>query len=1514
MPFLVDSIVGELNEQGHRIHLILHPILSLSPTTKTLMDTRETDMEKKNITPGPRKSFILIHVEYIQEKDGRKRLADGLDKILNAIRVTVEDWPHMLQCTREITQKLHTAPPSIAPDEIEEAVHFLKWIAEDNFTFIGMREYSFNKDGKSENEEPQTQIQTGLGMLRDHDLKLLRYGKKMLSFTPELQEFLQKPVPLIITKASIRSLVHRRAHLDYIGIKIFSETGQVQGELRIIGLFTSTAYTKSVNRIPYLRRKVQNVLQQTGFDTKSHSGKTLLNVLENYPRDELFQIDQDLLTSFVLTIIQLEKDARPRVLPRVDKFNRFVSLLVFVPRDRFSTNIRKKIGDYLAHAYNGRVSVFYPAFLESFLVRVHYIIGHDDGDIPSISRQHLEADIVELIRDWRDRLHIEIARKVEPQQIEHLQNEYGNAFPTAYQERYDTATALRDVTIIEKLKPGNPITLSFTQNEKKGKDQINVRFYNTGTTMTLSERVPILENMGFNVIKERTYSLHPKKSEKIYLHDMSLLHNEPHSEKMSHLTPLLEDCFRAVWSENAEDDGYNKLVLLAGLNWKEISVLRAYSRYLRQILVPYSQDYMWTTLNTHPAIAADLAAMFHARFSTENKTDKETKETNVTKIMKRIEEALQKVKSLDEDRIIRHFIKLIMATIRCNSYQYNTRERPWAALAFKIAPGKLDNIPQPKPYREIWVYSPQFEGVHMRFGKVARGGLRWSDRCQDFRTEILGLVKAQRVKNAVIVPLGAKGGFVCKIPATGKRREDIQANGIRAYKSFISALLDITDNIVNTEIIAPTHLIRHDENDPYLVVAADKGTATFSDIANELSQERGFWLDDAFASGGSTGYDHKKMGITARGAWEAVKRHFRETGVNIQTTEFNVIGVGDMSGDVFGNGMLLSKEIRLIAAFDHRHIFIDPNPDKQTSFAERKRLFGLKCSSWDDYDKKSISEGGAVIPRTEKSITLSPEMKGITGLKQKKATPDEIINALLKAKVDLLWFGGIGTYVRAEKEKNEDTGDRANDPVRVSALELQAKVVGEGANLAFTQAARVEFALQGGRINSDAIDNSAGVNCSDLEVNIKIALREQLQKGKISIEARNVLLTDMTEDIANAVLKNTYLQTLSLSLSQKRGIKNLPFQKHLLYDLEKRGLLDRKLESLPNDSELIEREKKNKPLTRPELAILLAYAKISLSEKLGRSSVLQDNYLQGELKRYFPSPLQEHYPEAIATHKLRQEIITASLSNAMINQGGADFMPQVAERTCADVEQVAKAFIVVQDSFCLNEINTNIDKLDNHISSTLQINLYTQIQDMLLNQIPWFIKQIPPGTEISDTVARYKSGIECLFISRKTILPEKAAKYMNATALSLEENGVPARTATHIAALDMLARAPDIVLTAEETGKSIMEVASLFFAVGEILKIDEINKEARNLPLTDYFEHLALNDILEIFSQRQREITKQVLLEGTTAPAALKNWEKTRKKNIASVQKIFSEIEYDSALTLSRLIVFSEALHNLTRP
>ncbi len=1491
-PFLLDSTLAELAEHGLDPALVAHPILALTrDPTGALAHFIGT--AAATATPGvSRESLLHLHLPRLADPAARERLIAGLRQVYADVTVAVADWVAMRTRVYEAIQAYRVSPPPLPPGEVAEAIAFLDWIGADNFTFLGLREYRI-PDGDVA-ADPVTG--SGLGLLRDPATGVLRRGRDLVTMTAEIRAFLARPQALIITKANVKSRVHRRVHLDYIGIKLFTPDGAIAGELRLVGLFTAHLYANIARAIPYLRRKIDGVVARAGFDPASYAGRSLLAVLESYPRDELFQVDDDTLWRFAIDIMNLSERPRIRALARVDEFDRFVSVLVFVPKDRYDSTVRRRIGAYLAEAYQGHISAAYPTYPEGPLARTHFIIGRREGQTPHPPRELIEADIAAIVRTWADGLREALAADGHI-----LAPRYAEAFSAAYREAFPPEAAARDIAVIERLTPEAPRAVDLYRRERDGATRANLRLFSRATALPLSERVPLLENLGFRVLNERTYRIVPQDGEGVWLHDMTLEPLDGSNLDITATHAPLEDTLLALFAGRAESDGFNRLVLAAGLPWREAALLRTLGRYLRQLQVPFGQDYLAATLTRHPASAAQIVALFRARFDPATAPNPTAEQS----ILASIETAFAAVDNLDDDRILRRFVNLVQSAQRTNFFQTTPDGAPRFTIAVKFACAEVAFMPRPRPLFEIFVYSPRVEGLHLRFGHVARGGLRWSDRPQDYRTEVLGLVKAQQVKNAVIVPVGAKGGFVPQHLPPASDRAAWLAEGTESYRIFVRSLLDITDNLVNNRLIPPERTIRHDGDDPYLVVAADKGTATFSDAANALALEAGFWLGDAFASGGSHGYDHKVMGITARGAWESVKRHFREIGHNIQTTDFTAVGVGDMSGDVFGNGVLLSRHMRLLAAFDHRHIFIDPTPNPEATWQERARLFALPRSSWDDFNRAILSPGGGIHPRTAKSIALSPEAQAALGIAQPEATPAELITAILKAPADLLWFGGIGTYVRAPEETDADAGDRANDAVRITGPEIRAKVIGEGANLGLTQRGRIAAARAGIRLNTDAIDNSAGVNTSDVEVNIKIALAVPRADGRLDDTARDALLAAMTDEVAGLVLRNNTLQSLALSLAQRRAPAELAFAARAMQTLEQAGRLDRAMEALPDERALAERARTAEGLTRPENAVLLAYAKMTLYSDLLASPLPDDPYLEQELVRYFPATLRERFPDAVTTHKLRREIISTAVANAIINRAGPLAISRLTDETGADVAAIAAAYATVRDCFGLIALNAAIEALDNQIDGTTQLSLFATAQDLLLNQMLWFLRNANLGSApIATIVARFQPGIAAIAATLPTLLPDDMAATHQTHTTDLTAQGVPAPLAERIAGLAALAAAPDIVLIAERTGHPVTEIATTHFALAARFRIGPLTETAATIATTNPTERLALDRALASIAAAHRSLTAAVVATATDIPT----W--CNRPTVTRLDRMIAPMLAD-APSLARLVVAAGLLGDL---
>jgi glutamate dehydrogenase len=1522
MPFLVDSVMAELGERGLEAHLVVHPRFSVERDGAGKLVALAAGA---GIGPGgtaTRESLIQVHVDRIDDEVTKNAIVTGLAGVLAEVRCAVEDWRTMLARVTSLIADLKSSPPAFPVEENAESIEFLEWLMDDNFTFLGVRGYSLDRG----DNVLAPVADSALGILRGREGDIVEREGGRLKLTPRAVAALNEPNMLIITKTGSRSRVHRRGAMDTVAVKRYGRDGALIGVVQIVGLFTSTAYVRSTRSIPYLRRKVANVVARAGFEASSHSGKAIVNVLETYPRDELFQIDEDLLFRFALAVLELDERPRVRVLSRRDTFERFVSVLVYVPRDRYDSTVRAAIGRLLATAFNGRVQSFAPFFPAGPVTRVQFVIARQEaeqeneqqqggaGELAHPQRAELESAVSRLIKTWPDSLIEALAVAHDPVKARALFASYGCAFSAAYREAFTPAAAVDDIAAIEALSSEMPLGVNFETSDGEDGNAATLKVWSYGRPIPLSERVPVLEHMGFTVVDESTYHVasgdrgQPNVRPHMWLHDMQLDRISGGAVDIAAAKPRLDACFTAVMRGEAESDGYNALVLAAGLEWREVALIRTFSRYLRQIGLPYSQGYMWATHVKQPAIAERIVALFTARFDPRLPALQRAECEGA--IAAEIEVLLAKVDSLDEDRIIRHFVNVVQAAIRTNFYQ-DDLGRPKPVIAVKVDSRKVTGMPLPRPLFEIFMCSPRLEALHLRFGPVARGGIRWSDRPQDFRTEVLGLVKAQQVKNAVIVPVGAKGGFVPKRLPAGDR-DAVQAEGIATYRIFMSTLLDLTDNLDLKGVVPPKDVVRHDGDDPYLVVAADKGTATFSDIANEIAAHHGFWLDDAFASGGSAGYDHKKMGITARGAWESVKRHFREMDVDISKTPFSVVGVGDMSGDVFGNGMLRERTIRLVAAFDHRDIFIDPNPDAERSFDERKRMFDLPRSSWQDFDRSVISPGGGIFSRAVKEIDLSPQARAVLGFATEKATPQEVMNAILKAPVDLLWFGGIGTYVRAATESDEAAGDRANDAIRATGMALRCKVIGEGANLGVTQRGRIEAALAGIRLNSDAIDNSAGVNTSDVEVNLKIALSLPMRDGRLRRPDRDRLLAEMTEDVAALVLRNNYQQTLALSVAQRRGLEDLGFQQRMMQTLEKRQLLDRAVEFLPDDMEIVERRRRAQPLTRPELAVLLAYAKLALHEELVTSRVPDDPYLARELGRYFPPSISNRFPDALEQHRLRRDIISTQLANSMINRGGPSLVVRISDQTGASVDRIAAAFAAVRDSFGLTALNTEIEELDNKIAGAIQLGLFAAVQNLLLDRIVWFLRNVDLSLGLAGIVDHYRSGIAAVSAGLDDYLSADAKRARAAETQRITSQGVPEPLAQVIAGLPVLAAAADSVLIADRTGRPVVQVAAIYFAATAYFQLDRVIAAASDITLVDYFDRLAFDRAVDAIGDALRRLVAEMAEAGGSGAEAVAAFVQRKGADVDRVRQAVHEI-VASGLTLSKLTVAASMLGDLAR-
>ncbi len=1495
MPFLYESVMGEVTSSYRDLYMAVHPILVVESGRQPILYSADHPSD-----PAHRVSHIQLHLSPLtaaQAADLTKRVQAVLDQT----HLAVSDWKPMLARLDTVISELSTYEAAgRRRNDRDEALAFLAWLRDGNFTFLGMREYVYS--GKGANAKVERDRGTGLGILSNPDVRVLRQGRDAVTTTPEILAFLDGPDFLIVTKANVKSIVHRRAYMDYVGVKRFDADGNVTGELRIVGLFTSTAYTSAAAEVPLLRSKVQKVKDHFGFDPTSHSGRMLDNTLESYPRDDLFQIDTSLLASFAEQINDLTDRPRVRALPRIDHFDRFVSVIIYVPREEYDSVVREKIGNYLKTVYDGRVSAYYPAFPEGGVARVHFIIGRSAGKTPHVPQARLEEAIRAITARWDERF-VMLAGPKAP----------GISVSQAFQEAFSPEDAFADLPDIIATAGAEPIRIGFYMRKDEAGDILSLKIFHGQGNLALSRRVPLLENLGFNVISERTFDIYVTAKDgstgHVVLHDMELEARNGLTIDLERHGAALEEAFLAAFGDTIDNDAFNRLIVSADLSARETNVLRAYSRYLRQAGIAYSQDYIAATLDKYPRIAASLFRLFRdtldPKLSDKNRTKK------LSELHAAIETELADVPSLDDDRILRRYVNAIDATLRTNYFQRNADGTPKAMLAFKLDPKLLDGLPEPRPFREIFVYGVEVEGVHLRFGKVARGGLRWSDRAEDYRTEVLGLVKAQQVKNAVIVPVGAKGGFYPKkLPAGGSRDEIFNA-GREAYKTYIRTLLSITDNISGADIIPPADTVRLDGDDPYFVVAADKGTATFSDTANALAQEAGFWLDDAFASGGSAGYDHKKMGITARGAWETVKRHFREMDVDIQTTPFSVVGVGDMSGDVFGNGMLLSPKIRLLAAFDHRDIIIDPDPDMEKTLAERQRLFNLPRSSWQDFDKSVLSKGAMIISRSAKSVTLTPEAVAAIGIDKSVATPFEIMTAILKAPVDLLWFGGIGTYVKAPAETDSEVGDRANDPIRIAADEVRAKVIGEGANLGVTQKGRIAYGLKGGRCNSDAIDNSAGVNTSDVEVNIKIALASAMFDDRLTRAKRDTLLASMTDEVAALVLRNNYLQSLAISLTERKGTGNGLELSRFMSVLEGAKQLNRKVETLPDDQTFAERYANGRPLTRPEIGVLLSYAKIVLFDALVANDLPDDPYFAATLSRYFPARMQRSNASDIENHRLRREIIGTALANEAINRGGPGFAVSMMDATAASAAEVVKAAVIARDGFDLDRLWNETDALDGKVGGQMQNRVYGEITEVYTALTRLLLKTGAAKGDIEETVSRLRAAVKKLRPVFLSHIPADFAAEIAAREAEYQAAGLPEKLASEIATIYALVLVPEIMQIAERTGDTLNRAAESYFTVSQTFRIGRLLLAGSRIVTGDHYESLALARSLDQIAGARRDIVISALSNHPKDKQPVQAWHAEDRIRINRIAEELGGLSESGDPNLARITVAAGLLSDL---
>lgn len=1512
MAFLIDSIVAEIVRHGQLIQMLVHPTVNAKFSGKTLKGF------EKDYSEGLSR-YSISHIELrspIGEAQSEE-LRMGLIRAIGDVKNATRDWLPMKEMLRAAQRQLSNAPSKFDDFLIEEYQAFLEYLYDNNFTLLGYREYKFVE--KSEKLTSEIVKGKSLGLLSDETMPVyINDARKQLS---EPQQKLRRgQPPLTISKVNRRSTVHRHVPMDAVAVKTFGKDGNVTGEMLFVGLFTSVTYSRSITDIPYLRVKIQNVINKTQFIPGSHDRRALRHILEKYPRDELLQISESLLYEHATSILRLQERPHIALYARTDPFGRYISCLVYVPRDRYETRLRLKLQGVLENELGGQCTNYQVTQDDSPLARVMYLIDTNHlPESPKYTAAAIEEKLDEAGHLWSERLRnaMEIARE-EQTRIGKIVQKFGGAFPPAYHEEYEPKQAIHDIRKIETVIQTNDIGLDLYRPYNCEQSRVRFKMYSPGKPVTLSDVLPMLEKMGFRVIAELPFEVKPAHhKETIWIHDFLMeRYSNSTMPDLQKIKPVFEEAFDKIWHGEMESDGLNKLVLRAQMNWREIIILRTYLRYLRQIGLHYSRELIENTLADNPKITTSVVKMFKSLFDPNLKGQNEIQAAGYAV---EIDHAMESVVSLEQDKILRSLTAVVNATLRTNFFQIDKDENPKTYLSIKLDSNSIDDLPDPKPFREIFVYSPRAEAIHLRMDKISRGGIRWSDRHEDFRTEVLGLMKAQQVKNSVIVPMGAKGGFVVKNPPKEGGRAALQAEGIECYKILIRGLLDITDNQQGNKVIPPKDVVRRDSDDPYLVVAADKGTATFSDIANALSLEYGHWLGDAFASGGSAGYDHKKMGITARGAWECVKRHFRELNHDIQKQDFDVVGVGDMAGDVFGNGMILSEHIRLLGAFNHIHIFCDPNPDIAATFKERTRLFN-EVKGWEEYNQKLLSKGGKIFLRTDKSLQLTPEIMKRFDIGREKVTPSELIQAILKARVDLLWVGGIGTYIKSSKESHADVGDKSNDAFRINATELRAKVMGEGANLAITQKGRIEFSLNGGKLNADFIDNSGGVDSSDHEVNIKI-LMNAIMRNKtydMDFKKRDKLLASMTDEVGGLVLRNNYQQSQAISLMELQAADMLSEQQLLITDLERKTGLNRALESLPDDETIQGRMRSGAGLTRPELAILQAHAKIAFTWDLLDSDIPDSEAMAGRLHRYFPKKLAEIYSKEIMGHRLKREIICTTLASSLVNRMGPTFVRERMAKSNATPSDVAKAFIIVREAFDLRDLWHEIENLDNKVPAIVQLRAFREIAHMTERTVAWLLARIGYDLDINRDIAAFEKGIEILKKNFDSVVTPGLLWTIKQNAKANQSNGLPEKLSHEIALMPLLGSACDIIRIAVTQKADLPVIAKIYFELGEHFHLDWMRTQAGYITANDHWTIEALDGVVDSLYAAQAGLTVKILSDmgkkaknGKSKDGIVPQWLSEHGAQAKVIEPIFADMRKASSVDLPMLMIAEQKLRGL---
>ncbi len=1452
MPFITDSVLMELSRRGlvtHHLQNVVFAAIRDAAGGLVRIDPQSPDAHNE----------VLIYAEIDRlEAERLAALRVQLNSILKDVRASVGDFAKMKRRLRAIVEALGNAPPPLPKDEIAEAIAFLEWLENGNFTFLGYREFDFGAG--TTRQVPDSE----LGILRNREPS----SERLLADQPaDTREFLLERTLLAFSKSGTRSQVHRPAYPDYIAVKCFNSAGDVVGEQGFLGLYISSVYSERPDRIPLLRRKVANIRARSGLDPNGFDGKILAHVLASYPRDDLFQCSEDELFATTLAITQIHERRRTRVFLRRDRYGLFYTCLVYMPRDVYNTQVRVRIQQLLTTTLGAEDAPFDAYFSESILVRLQFIIRVPPGGGKSVDIGELQNAVAALTRDWSQDLRQALVQECGEVDGRRLIERYLDALPAGYRENHSPRAAVSDILDIEALSEQLSLTMRLYRGPEDPQDMFFLRVFHLGEPLPLSDLIPVLEHMGVRAIGENPYRI-SCATHTVSIHDFELAVGGP--VDIAAVGARFEDAFVQVWQRAADDDSFNRLVLLAGLDWRQVAMLRAYAEYMKQTRFGLGREFISNTLCKYPAIARGLVRLFVERFDPDADGG-----SDYPKVRAEIIEALNAVALLNEDRTLRRILELIEATQRTNYFQRTPNGTPLSRLALKLAPRTIANMPQPVPLHEIFVFSPRMEGLHLRAGPIARGGLRWSDRLEDYRTEVLGLVKAQIVKNAVIVPTGAKGGFFVR--RAPDARDALMSEAIACYREFISGLLDVTDNIVEGVVVPPLRVRRYDGDDPYLVVAADKGTAAFSDYANEVSRDYRFWLGDAFASGGSNGYDHKRMGITARGAWISVQRHFSECGIDAQKDPITVLGIGDMSGDVFGNGLLQSRSVRLVAAFNHQHIFVDPDPDPETSFDERARLYALPRSGWNEYDAALISAGGGVFSRAQKSIAVTAPMRERFGIDVPQCSPDELIHLLLAAPIDLIWNGGIGTYVKGTHETDLDVGDRANDAVRVNAANLRARVFGEGGNLGLTQAARVEFALAGGAVNTDFIDNAAGVDCSDHEVNLKILLNQLIADGDLTLKQRNQLLVEMTKNVADLVLTNSFRQAQALSITQRHVRERLDEYQRFMVRMEADGRLDRGLEGVPSDDVLVERTARGQTLTRPELAVLLSYAKTHVKEHLIDSAVHADATIAETVFEAFPAVIRERYPTAVRKHRLCREIVSTIVANDIVHHLGLSSVVHLSDVVGAEPDEIVRAYYAAAACFGIREVFRSIESLQD-VDGETRLDMLLQIVQLARRSTRWFLRHRRAALDVADLTRHFASNIGSLADSRLALMGVSGRARRSDQIARWTQMGVTIAVAESCGNAAALVTTLPVIDAAERTGAQLRVVADIFATLNAALAADWLADHLARVTPASLWQamerDLLLDDLMSQQAMLAARIGRDLVERGESATnaAAIDRW------------------------------------------